>query len=49
MNVTDSTFGLRHCFGIRHSRACNAMRSIAGMAFGISAHPYSVTMRWQRI
>jgi len=25
------------------------MRSIAGMAFGISAHPYSVAMRWQGI
>jgi elongation factor P hydroxylase len=24
------------------------MRGIAGMAFGISAHPYSVAMRWQR-
>jgi hypothetical protein len=43
MNVTDSTFG------IRHSPACNAMRSIAGMAFGISSHPYSVMMRRQRI
>jgi hypothetical protein len=25
------------------------MRGLAGMAFGISAHPYSVAMRWQRI
>jgi hypothetical protein len=24
------------------------MRGIAAMAFGISAHPYSVAMRWQR-
>jgi hypothetical protein len=24
------------------------MRGIAAMAFGTSAHPYSVAMRWQR-
>jgi hypothetical protein len=47
--IRHSDFVIASAFGIRHSPACNAMRGIAGMAFGISAHPYSVAMRWQRI
>ena len=51
-NVTSQKlhrFDIRTSSVLRHSPACNAMRGIAGMAFGISAHPYSVAMRWQRI
>ncbi len=50
-NVTSQKshrFDIRTSSLLRHSPACSVMRGIAAMAFGISAHPYSVAMRWQR-